>query len=328
MFYRKTKEINSQFEAISSLEEVQIGGFKQSILIRGENTNNPLMLFLHGGPGTAQIGLAPKFQRDLEKHFTVVNWDQRGAGLSYSRDLKKEDLTIENMVKDTVELIQYLLKRFNQPKLFLVGHSWGSVLGVLTSQKAPEFIYGYIGIGQVVNMREGEKISYDYTINKAKESNHKKALKKLEEIEYNPYDMKYLGVQRKWLAKFGGSFIGVTMYNLVYSNILFAPEYTMKDWFVFIKGGKFSLDSLWEQLMNINFIETAPKLEVPVYIFAGRHDYQVPSIVAEQYFHTLECPHKEWIWFENSGHLLNYEEVEKFNEECLKIKERTLTPVR
>jgi pimeloyl-ACP methyl ester carboxylesterase len=324
MFSRKTKEIDSQFESITNLEEVMLGGLKQSILIRGENINNPLMLFLHGGPGTAQIGFAPKFQRELEKHFTVVNWDQRGAGLSYSKGLKKEDLTIENMVNDTVELIQHLLTRFKQPKLFLVGHSWGTVLGVKTSQKVPELIYGYIGIGQVVNMREGEKVSYDYTIRKAKDLNNKKAQKELMSKEFNPTDMKFLKVQRKWLTKFGGSFIGVSMYNLVYSTMLFRSEYTMKDWMRFLKAGKFSLDSLWEQIVDVNLLETAPRLETPVYIFAGKHDYQTPFPLAEQYFHTLECPHKELIWFENSGHLLNYEEVEKFNEECIKIKENTL----
>jgi pimeloyl-ACP methyl ester carboxylesterase len=300
-----------------------LGGHKQSILIRGENIDNPVMLFLHGGPGTAQIGFAPKFQYELEKHFTVVNWDQRGAGLSYSKELKKDDLTIETMVKDTVECIQYLLKRFQKSKLFLVGHSWGSVLGVLTSQKAPDLLYAYIGIGQVVNMRDGEKISFEYTINKAKDLNNKKALKELTKNKFDPTDMSFLKVQRKWLTKFGGSIVGVSMYDLVYSNMLFRSEYTMIDWMRFLKAGKFSLDSLWGEIVDINFIVTVPKLEIPVYIFAGKHDYQTPFRLAEEYFHTLECPHKEFIWFENSGHLLNYEEVEKFNKECIKIKERT-----
>jgi pimeloyl-ACP methyl ester carboxylesterase len=325
MFSRKTKEIDSEFESITRLEEVVLGGHKQSILIRGENINNPVMLFLHGGPGTAQIGFAPKFQSELEKHFTIVNWDQRGAGLSYSKDLKKEDLTIETMVKDTVECIQYLLKRFKQPKLFLVGHSWGSVLGVLTSQKVPELLYAYIGIGQVVNMRDGEKISFEYTINKAKDLNNKRALKQLTKIKFNPTDMDFLKIQRKWLMKFGGSFIGVSMYHLVYSNMLFRSEYTMKDWMRYIKAGKFSLDSLWDEIVDINFIEKVPRLEIPVYLFAGKHDYQTPFQLAEQYFHTLECPQKEFIWFENSGHLLNFEEVERFNEECIKIKENILS---
>jgi pimeloyl-ACP methyl ester carboxylesterase len=324
MFIKKTKKIKSEFESISTLEYISIGGLEQSILIRGENVNNPLMLFLHGGPGTAQIGFAPKFQGDLEKNFIVVNWDQRGAGLSYSKDIRIEDITIENMANDTVELIEYLLKRFNQPKLYLVGHSWGTILGLLVTKKVPNLIYAYIGIGQVVNMKEGEKISYDYTIRKAKNLKNKKALKELMRVEFNPADLKYLRVQRKWLTKFGGSFIGITKYNLIYSNILFATEYTMKDWMSYIKAGKFSLYALWNQVLDINFLETAPKLDIPIYFFAGKHDFQTPFQLVEQYFHTLKCPNKELIWFENSGHLLNYEEYQKFNRECIKIKENTL----
>lgn len=321
MLSRKTKKINSNYKSISVLENVIIGGLNQSILIRGENVNNPLMLFLHGGPGTAQIGFAPKFQSNLEKNYTVINWDQRGAGLSYDKNIRREDLTIENMVTDTVELVKYLLGRFNQEKIFLVGHSWGTVLGLLTVKKAPDLIHAYIGIGQVVNMKDGEKISYDYTINKAKDLKNKKALKELSKVEFNPNDLQYLDIQRKWLTKFGGSFIGVTMYNLIYSNMLFAKEYTIKDWMSYMKAGKFSLDSLWQELMEVNFLETISELEVPVWFLAGKHDYQTPFQLVEQYFNTLECPKKELVWFENSGHLLNYEETDKFNEVCLKIKE-------
>ncbi|MFJ7730215.1 alpha/beta fold hydrolase [Neobacillus sp. NPDC097160] len=321
MFSRKTKKINSKYKSISVIENVIIGGLNQSILIRGENVNNPLMLFLHGGPGTAQIGFAPKFQSNLEKKFTVINWDQRGAGLSYAKNIRKEDLTIENMVNDTVELVKYLLGRFNEEKIFLVGHSWGTVLGILTVKKAPELIHAYIGIGQVVNMRDGEKISYDYTLRKANDLKNKKALKELNKVEFNPNDLKYLDIQRKWLTKFGGSFIGVTMYNLIYSNMLFATEYTIKDWMSYMKAGKFSLDALWQELVEVNFLETISELEVPVWFLVGKYDYQTPFQLVEQYFNTLECPKKELVWFENSGHLLNYEETDKFNEVCLNIKE-------
>lgn len=321
MLSRKTKKINSNYKSISVLENVIIGGLNQSILIRGENVNNPLMLFLHGGPGTAQIGFAPKFQSNLEKNFTVINWDQRGAGLSYDKNIRREELTIENMVTDTVELVKYLLGRFNQEKIFLVGHSWGTVLGLLTVKNAPDLIHAYIGIGQVVNMKDGEKISYDYTLNKANDLKNKKALKELSKVEFNPNDLKYLDIQRKWLTKFGGSFIGVTMYNLIYSNMLFATEYTIKDWMSYMKAGKFSLDALWQELMEVNFLETISELEVPVWFLVGKYDYQTPFQLVERYFNTLECPKKELVWFENSGHLLNYEETDKFNEVCLKIKE-------
>ncbi|MFC4802866.1 alpha/beta fold hydrolase [Neobacillus sp. GCM10023253] len=322
MLARKTKKIQSQTESIASLEEVMIGGRKQWVLFRGEDVNQPIMLFLHGGPGTAQIGFAPKFQKDLEREFLIVNWDQRGAGLSYSPDILKEDLTIENILNDTIQVIEYLLKRFNKEKLILVGHSWGTVLGILANQKCPQYISSYIGIGQVADMRAGEKLSYEYTLNKARELKNVKALKELEGLVYNPADMDYLNVQRKWLTKFGGSYIGVNEFNLIYSNMLFANEYTLKDWFSYIKAGKFCLETMWEELLPIDFITNAIKLEVPVFIFAGRQDYQTPSALAKQYFDALQCPYKEFVWFENSAHLLNFEEPEKFYHECIKIKQR------
>ncbi|WP_413303370.1 alpha/beta hydrolase [Bacillus sp. 1P10SD] len=322
MFTRKTKKIISEFESIAALEEVMIGGVKQTILLRGDKISNPIMLFLHGGPGSAQIGFAPKFQRELEKKFVVVNWDQRGSGLSFSRETKKEELTVENIFNDTIELIEYLLRRFNQPKLFLVGHSWGSVLGTLAAQKKPDYIHSYIGIGQVVDFQDGEKLSYEFTLKKANEQRKTKAIKDLEGIEFNPADMKFLDVKGKWLSAFGGSIVGVGLYNLVYSNMLFGTEYTLKDWITYMKAGKLSLETIWPQLMNIDFRTSVPSLDVPVYIFAGKHDYQVPSSLAKQYFETLEAPYKEFIWFENSAHLLNFEEPDKFFKECLKIKEK------
>ncbi|MGG3468701.1 alpha/beta hydrolase [Neobacillus pocheonensis] len=320
MFKRRTKKIVSAFESIASLEEVELGGTKQFVLMRGENIENPIMLFLHRGPGTAQIGFAPKFQRKLEKDFLVVNWDQKGAGISYSPSIKKEELTIENMLSDAVQLIEYLLKRFNQSKLFLVGHSWGTVLGILAAQKCPQYIYSYIGIGQVVNMKAGEKISYEYTINKAKELNNDKAFKELTELKYNPTDMNYLIAQRRWLTRLGGSAIGVSDYQLIYSNMFFANEYTMKDWFAYMKAGRFSLESMWGQVIEVDFLKNTPRFEVPVYIFAGRQDYQTPSELAKRFYDVLECPHKEFVWFEKSAHLISFEEPEKFYNECIKIK--------
>lgn len=322
MFIRKTKKIVSAFESIAALEDVMIGGVRQTILLRGENTANPILFFLHGGPGSAQIGFAPKFQRELEKEFIVVNWDQRGSGLSFSSDINKEELTVENILNDTIELIAYLLRRFKQQKLFLVGHSWGSVLGVLAAHKKPEYIHSYIGIGQVVDVHDGEKLSYEFVMEKARDLKKSKAIKDLEGIEFNPADMKFLDVKGKWLSTFGGSIVGVGLYNLIYSNMLFGTEYTLKDWITYMKAGKLSLETIWPQLTNIDFRKSIPRLEVPVYIFAGTHDYQVPSELSKQYYDLLEAPHKEFIWFENSAHLLNFEEPEKFFKECLRIKEK------
>ena len=321
MFIRKTTKIRSEFESISSLEEVTLGNLKQTILLRGENVENPIMLFLHGGPGSAQIGFAPKFQRKLEKDYIVVNWDQRGAGRSYSSAVKPEHLTIENIVNDTIELVNYLLKRFNQPKLFLTGHSWGSVLGVLVAKQIPQSIYSYIGIGQVVNMKKGEKLSLEYTIEKASEFRNSLAVRELHRLYYDPADIRYLTVQRKWLSKFGGMMIGVNSYSLIISNMLFANEYNIKDWILYPKAAKLSLKMMWKPLLAVDFMSTVPKLEVPVYFFVGQHDYLTPAELTEEYYQELECPYKKIVVFENSAHMLNFEEAEKFYQECLKVKE-------
>jgi pimeloyl-ACP methyl ester carboxylesterase len=176
----------SNKNSIDSVEKVIIGGIEQVVSLRSENINNPIILFLHGGPGTAQIAFSRKSQKKLEKFFIVVNWDQRGAGRSYSSSIKKEDLNIERLVLDTEELTISLLKRFNQPKIFLVGHSWGSIIGLKFSARRPDLIESYIGIGQIVDMKRGEVISYKFTLAEAIKRNNKKAITQLKKIEEPP----------------------------------------------------------------------------------------------------------------------------------------------
>ena len=139
MFSRNTKNIEAE-NSVADLIKINIGGFEQWVLIRGESINKPILLFLNGGPGTTNIGIAADTQKQLEKNFIVVNWDQLGAGLSYNKSIPKEAMTIEKMIEYTKELIQYLLNRFEKKKVYLVGHSWGSLLGILTAKRYPEYI--------------------------------------------------------------------------------------------------------------------------------------------------------------------------------------------
>lgn len=194
-------------ESITSLEKVMLGNLNQYILIRGKNKNNPVLLFLHGGPGSAQIGFAPRYQHSLEDDFVVVNWDQRGAGKSYSENIPKDTMTLEHFISDANELVDYLCHRFGRSKIFLVGHSWGSVLGSMLVYCYPEKFEAYIGIGQVVNMNDNERLSYQYVLKEAKKSNNKRAVKSLEGIGEPPYknEIKDLMTQRKWLGKFKGA---------------------------------------------------------------------------------------------------------------------------
>jgi pimeloyl-ACP methyl ester carboxylesterase len=154
-------------QSIASLEKINLGRQEQWILIRGMDITKPVILFLHGGPGTSNMCLLRKYTDELEKHFIVVTWDQRGAGKSYQAINPHSSMTIDRLVLDTGELTQLLCHRFNQQKIFLVGHSWGSLIGILSIQKYPDLYHAYIGIGQIVNMQENEQISYDWTLAQA-----------------------------------------------------------------------------------------------------------------------------------------------------------------
>jgi pimeloyl-ACP methyl ester carboxylesterase len=320
LFYSKTTQIkdtegNLKPNSITSLEKVNLGGLDQWIIIRGHDKNNPILLFLHGGPGSVEGPLAYKFESELEKHFIFVNWDQRGAGKSYSKRISKESMKLDQFISDTIELINLLRSRFNQKKVYLVGHSWGSILGILCVQRYPELFYAYIGIGQVINIRENEKLSYDFVNKQAKILGNEKALKQLEKIQpYTGENIKNLKIQRKWLAKFGGFMHGEkSMWPLIKIG-LFSPEYSIKDIFKFYKGINFSMENIWSKLFEINFFNQVSEIKVPVYFCVGRYDYNTPFELVERFYEQLKAPKKKLIWFEKSAHNPNFEEHQKFND--------------
>ena len=154
---------------IASLEQVTLGGDPQWISIRGWDMRSPIILFLHGGPGSPEIPLTRYYLCDLEQHFVFVNWDQRGAGKSYPAG-KPEKMSIDRFVEDTRELTEYLEKRFHQKKIYVLGHSWGTLLGVLTVTRYPDLYYAYGGIGQYVEGEANERLAYSYTMAKARET--------------------------------------------------------------------------------------------------------------------------------------------------------------
>ncbi len=308
---------------IASLEKVKLGGTDQWILIRGVDITKPVILFLHGGPGTSNMGLLRKYSSELEKHFVMVSWDQRGAAKSFAAKNPESDMTIERFIQDTYELTKFLCSRFNKNKIFLAGHSWGTVLGVLAVQRYPELFVAYIGIAQIVNMQENEKISYEWTLEQAKLKNDNPAVKKLLEIGTPPYTgdfRKKIMIQRKLLGKFGGEFYSSTSgaFPAVISSLIRSTEYSLADKMNFFRGIFSSIRLIWPELMNVNLKKQVPRLEVPVYFILGRHDYEAPSAIAEDYFNSLAAPDKNLFWFESSAHLPNAEESKKFNELLIK----------
>jgi len=302
--------------SIASLEKVILGGVEQWVLLRGEDKQKPVLLILHGGPGVAEMLMYREYLSELEKHFVVVNWDQQGAGKSYNNKIPVECMNVEHFVSNTIELTEWLKKRFNQNKIYLLGHSWGSILGIKAIQKQPESYSAYIGVGQFVNFIEGERISYDFALKTAKEKNIAQAVKELENIGRPPYknDIKLVKTQieRKWITMFGANTYGKTGYSFLIPILLNGREYTISEKMGFFMGINFSLNLIWSHLTNVDFFIQAKELNVPVYFCAGRHDYTVPSILAERYFLELKAPKKDWIWFENSAHNPHFEEPEKF----------------
>ncbi|MCK5145606.1 alpha/beta hydrolase [bacterium] len=301
-------------ESINSLEEITLGGVKQWILVRGEKASNPILLFLHGGPGFPQMPFTHVESNDLEKHFLVVNWDQRGAGKSFNPDIPPESMNIEQFMSDTHELIELLRTRYRKDKIFLIGHSWGTVLGLKTAYRFPELLHAYIGMGQVINMKEGEMLSYRYTVEKAREMEDVQAVGQLEKIGPPPYtDYPSLSTQRMLLAKFGGSFrkINYMTLGMYWSR---SPHYTSDEKNSILNAMIKTQNIMWPQLQDVDFLKEITELKVPVYFFTGRFDYQTPWKLVERFYEGLKAPYKEIVWFEESGHVLNLEEPEFYQK--------------
>lgn len=307
-------------KSISTIETVTLGEIEQYLIIRGADSSNPVMLYLHGGPGSPEIAFMKETNQAIENDFVMVYWEQRGAGKSYSKDIPQGSMNLDQFIADTRELSEMLAKRFNKEKIYLLGHSWGSFLGILTAYEHPELFHAYLGVGQVCYQYKGEQISYEWVKEQALQQNNKDDIKKLAEINFpdslaDVFVWKdFLLVERIYISKYGG---GVTheMTGMlpVIKMVLEAKEYTFKEKMNFMSGSLFSLEHLWLEVINKNLINDIDSLQVPVYIFQGVHDYQSPYVLAKDFFDQLKAPQKEFFTFENSAHSPMMEEVEKFN---------------
>jgi pimeloyl-ACP methyl ester carboxylesterase len=289
--------------SIATLERIRIGGVDQYILIRGNDSSLPVLLFLHGGPGMPAMYLAHAFQGELEKEFVVVQWDRRAAGKSYREDISST-LTTEQLVADTVELTNVLRARFRQEKIYLVGHSWGTYLGMLVIARHPELYHAYIGIGQLARASPIAGIQDEYIRQSATRVGDFDAIKELEEKGAN--------VRETLLFKFGGELHNAKSFMPLLLTGLAAPEYSLRDARNIPKGvslysRNFEYNSISGELMDV-----ITQVEIPVYFFTGRFDYTDPFQLTEQYFSKIKAPEKHIVWFENSAHFPFYEEPANF----------------
>jgi pimeloyl-ACP methyl ester carboxylesterase len=312
--------------SIYSLEKVNLGGVHQTILITGEDSSKPLLLFIHGGPGFTEIALVRKYNRELDKYFIVVNWDQRGTNLSYDPAIPKSTMTMDQIVSDAHELVSLLKKRFERKKIFLVGHSWGSAVGLILASKYPQDFYAYIGIGQVANMQDNERLSTQFAIQNAKKEHNKKAIEELSSILPYPSTgstLNQLYISRKWMTYYGGEVYQHHNAQSIFAGIA-NGENSLYDTTKTDEGTKFSMATLWSPFLKTDFPTTVPELKIPVYFLLGKHDFNVPYTLAENYLRMLKAPSKTLILFKNSAHLLPFEEPEKFNRILKEIGEKIL----
>ncbi len=308
-------------QSISTIEKVSLGGLDQYLIIRGADTTKPVMLYLHGGPGSPEVAFIKNTNIDIENDFIMVYWEQRGSGKSYSKNIPPESMTLHHLISDTRELSEYLAKRFKRQKIYLMGHSWGSFLGILTAYQYPELYYSYMGVGQVAYQYEGEKIAFEWVKDQATKRNDEKAIIALSEITFpdslasSDKWFDYLGVERNYVTKYGGGITHeMTGMLPVLKMIIDAKEYTFMEKMNFMSGAMFSLENLWPDMANKNLFKDIDSMQLPVYIYQGIHDHQTPYTLAKDFYDQLKAPSKEFFTFTSSAHSPNMEEVDRFNK--------------
>ncbi len=302
-------------EAIASVEAGELGGVTQWITIRSQDVSHPVLLWLHGGPGLTEIPYM-SLHRELESRFVVVNWDQRGAGKSFDRRQDCKDMTLDRLVEDARELVSYLVGRFDKEKVYLLGHSWGAMIGMLLADRYPGLIHAFVSVGQPVHYHREEEISLDFVIEAADRLGLAEAQRELAGISYPYRSRDEQLVQRKWLLVFGGMiWKKQQLVDCVFDprSCYTVPEYTEEDWDGRARGLSASYGCLAEEIEEFDLFRLVDALEIPVYFFLGAHDYQVPFPASVEYFERLEAPHKEIVWFRESAHYPQLEETEKFH---------------
>lgn len=303
-----------------------LGGVKQWVMIRGESLDNPALIVLHGGPGFTDTPFFRSCNAELERSFTVVYWDQRGAGKSFARDIPRSSMTVDQFLADLDELTEGVCAHLGRSSVVILGHSWGTVLGVLYATRSPGRIAAYVGCAQIGNWPEAEAASYRIAVQEAERQNHPRALKVLRAIGPPPYSASAVMKERTWLQRLDGQLRPKALWGMR-SFAFGVPEYSLFDLPRIIRGFRFSLGAMWDEVSALNLLELAPALAMPVFLFQGRRDRWVPPETSRAYFDVLTAPSKEFVWFEESAHEPFVDEPERFNRTMLdRVRPVALSP--
>ena len=303
---------------VQELVKVHTNGIDQWLSIRGKDRRNPILLVLHGGPASSIMPIDYTYQSPWEDYFTVVQWDQRGAGKTYASNTEQQmapGMTIEGMTDDAAQVTEYLRKHYGKQKIFLMGHSWGTVLGTHLAQLHPDWFYAYIGVGQVVNVRRNEELGYAFALQQAKASGNAAAVKELQAIApypgTAPLTLERLGVRSKWEVYYGGLTYGRQNSSFRSDAEELSPDYSSKELDAIDKGGAFSIQHLKTALIDVDFDNTT-QFGCPVILFVGAHDQTTSHVLAEQWFDKLQAPSKHLVVFADSAHMVMEEQPGRF----------------
>jgi pimeloyl-ACP methyl ester carboxylesterase len=294
---------------------IPVGGTKQWITVRGRDRNNPILLVIHGGPASPETPISWAYQQGWEDYFTVVQWDQRGSGKSYNANDPKliaPTLSLQRITDDAVEVIDYLKQRYGKEKVFALGHSWGSVVGLTLAHQHPELLYAYIGMGQIIDGVEGERVGYEATLKIAEQRGDQAAIKELRSIAPYPekdgrIPLEKINIERKWSVDYGGLARGRKNLDFYYNMGKLSPDYTTADLAAIDKGSALSLGPLLPAFTGFNF-SNVTEFKTPIVMFEGRYDITTPSTVVAKWMARVKAPAKQLVWFEKSAHMMSVEE--------------------
>lgn len=280
-------------KTIDTSEIIAIGGIKQYVALKGKDDSKPILLFLHGGPGSSLLQKTDHISGKLQQHFVVVQWDQRETGETLRLNSSPQPLTLSLFYNDTHDLIDTLLKKFQQPKLYLVGYSWGSGPGFYIADKYPELLYAYIAVSPVVDQWRSDSIS----LSMLKQTMGKKATEDLSQVQIPFQNAEQLYYHRKWLMKHEGQKFVSLGFKKSYVEAWAAT------WF-----------NVWSRSCDINLFKSLKTINCPVYFFAGEKDYNTNSSITRDYFNMVSAPKKDLFLFKEAGHGLPETHPEKFQE--------------
>jgi pimeloyl-ACP methyl ester carboxylesterase len=302
--------------SISEKTFIEINGTEQGVFIRGRSTALPVLLYLHGG--IPDYFLTARHPTGLEDDFVVVWWEQRGSGLSHAAADPAKPITVEQLVSDAIQLTEYLRRRFGQDRIYLMGRSGGTFLGMQVIQRAPELFRAYIGVGQITDQLESEQRAYEYMLDRFREAGDTRWVERLEatSVEHGT-PREYLRIRDDAMHELGvGTMRGMRsiVSGLFVPSLLF-PEYTVREkWNLWAAKARYGVSAVWEPIVSTDLRQTVPEVQVPVYFLHGVHDYTCSYGLARSYAAELRAPVKGFYSFYNSAHSPIFEEPGRVRE--------------